>query len=724
MPLAVFSREGAVNRDESEDPLFPYLNLRLRENGLASATSPTYASGFVGFIVREAAEVSVREFRKESFFNAHISLMIIHSDIFRRLAAVSLPLVFAFVSEAQEVGDTIHHLDDVVVTAQRKPLATVQTLAGKELQGLSSTSVADALKYFAGVQIKDYGGLGGLKTINVRSLGSQHVGVYIDGIRLTNAQNGTVDLGKYSLSTLESVALYNANKLDQCQSPSEYASGATVYLRTRRPESDSLTVMGGIGSFHTYQGRVNAQFSHKGWKGFVDAEYVSSRGDYPFRYKSEYEDTVGRRRNSDIKYVRAEGALFHGGFSSHLYYYMSERGCPGGIVRRLSDRYTNIGREWDKDLFAQASYNHSIGTKHRLLFNIKYAHEYLRYNTDYPENQNTARVDNHYYLNDAYASASYTFIPFDWFSVNIGYDARMSWLDADLKRFSGIRRLDQKAVVATQFNYRGIRLAASVLYQHYRDHTKFKAGAADPLSKFTPAVSLGYSIGPLTLRAWYKNIFRVPTLNDLYYTQAGNRNLKPEFTRQWDVGVEYQYISTRRWMASIQADGYINRIEDRIVCLPMRGTYTWTMLNYGETYCRGLNATASCRYMPGDWNFSLLTSLTWQKDLNRTDPEDEDTYNRPICYSPTISCGITGIVSWKNISLTVSDLHVSKRMWSYADPNDMLKPYNNIDLKLTGRYRWFVASLEVNDLLDEQYEHIPRYPMPGRNFKFTLSYTL
>ena len=122
----------------------------------------------------------------------------------------------------------------------KRPIATRQSLNGRELQSLSSTSVADALKYFAGVQIKDYGGLGGLKTINVRSLGAQHVGIYIDGIRITNAQNGTVDLGKFSLSTMETVELYNANKLDNCQSASEYASGAAVEPSTRRPERESV----------------------------------------------------------------------------------------------------------------------------------------------------------------------------------------------------------------------------------------------------------------------------------------------------------------------------------------------------------------------------------------------------------------------------------------------------------------------------------------------------
>ena len=63
-------------------------------------------------------------------------------------------------------------------------------------------------------------------------------------------------------------------------------------------------------------------------------------------------------------------------------------------------------------------------------------------------------------------------------------------------------------------------------------------------------------------------------------------------------------------------------------------------------------------------------------------------------------------------------------MWSYADPDDILKPYNNVDLKFSANLGAVLASLEVNDLFDVQYEHIPRYPMPGRNFRLTLTYTL
>lgn len=641
------------------------------------------------------------------------------------LAAMPLGAFGGRLDDSSKVqSDSTTVLSDLEVTAAKKPLATVQSLAGAELQALSTTSIADALKYFAGVQIKDYGGLGGLKTINVRSLGSQHVGVYIDGIRITNAQNGTVDLGKFSLSTLESVSLFNANKLEKNQSASEYASGATVYMRTRRPESDSISVLAAIGSFHTYRARINAQFAHRGWSGFIDGEYLNSKGDYPFRYKSQYEDTVGRRKNSDIEYYRIEGALFKNGFASHLYCYVSERGCPGGIVRRLSDKYTNIGREWDRDIFAQASWQHNFNRMHSVKFNMKYVHEYLRYNTDYPENQNTARVDNHYRQHDAYASAAYSLQPWEWLYFNTSYDARMSWLDADLKHFCPVRRLDQKAVIAVEADWRGFRAAASCLYQYYKDYTRLKVGAADPLSKFTPSFTLGYNILGLSVRAWYKCIFRAPTLNDLYYTQVGNRNLKPEYTRQWDVGLEYNY-DRGHWAASVQLDGYINHIDNRIVCLPLKGTYTWSMMNYGKTYCRGLNGTLSGMFRTNNgWQISLLGSITLQDDVNRTNLESVETYNKPICYSPKFSSGATLIVGWKYVSLTVSELHVSRRIWSYADPRDILKPYDNVDLKLTGSWMGVTASLEVNDLFDVQYEHIQRYPMPGRQFRFTMSYNI
>ena len=108
-------------------------------------------------------------------------------------------------------SDSIQSLHELIVTTRRPweptEIIPVQTLAGEELRRLSSNSVADALRYFSGVQVKDYGGVGGIKTVNIRSMGTNHTGVVYDGVALGNAQNGQIDLGQFSLDNMEALSL-------------------------------------------------------------------------------------------------------------------------------------------------------------------------------------------------------------------------------------------------------------------------------------------------------------------------------------------------------------------------------------------------------------------------------------------------------------------------------------------------------------------------------------
>ena len=129
-------------------------------------------------------------------------------------------------------------LDEVRIVASRKgseDIVAHQKLSGQRLQGLSSHSVADAIRYFSGIQIKDYGGVGGLKTVDMRSMGSHHMGVFYDGIQLGNAQNGQIDLGRFSMDNIEEISLYNGQKSSIFQSAKDYGASGTIYLRSRRP---------------------------------------------------------------------------------------------------------------------------------------------------------------------------------------------------------------------------------------------------------------------------------------------------------------------------------------------------------------------------------------------------------------------------------------------------------------------------------------------------------
>lgn len=210
---------------------------------------------------------------------------------------------------AQSRLDSLQHLDEVLVTANaiHKEVIPVQQLHGEQLHRLSSHNVADALRYFSGVQIKDYGGVGGLKTVNIRSMGTNHVGVFYDGIELGNAQNGTVDLGRFSLDNMESITLYNGQKSAIFQPAKDFGSAGSIYLQSRIPkfeenETHRIKATFKTGSFGTvnpallWEQKVNEKVNMS-----LSGEYMYTTGRYKFTYRvEEGYDTTAVRRNGDV----------------------------------------------------------------------------------------------------------------------------------------------------------------------------------------------------------------------------------------------------------------------------------------------------------------------------------------------------------------------------------------------------------------------------------------
>ena len=214
--------------------------------------------------------------------NIYAKILLIHA----------LLLLPATIARGESQLDSIQQLNEVVVTANRySEVIPSQKLTGKELESLNSLSVADALRYFSGVQLKDYGGVGGIKTIDIRSMGSNHMGVYYNGIQLGNAQNGQVDLGKFSLENIEEISLYNGQRSDIFQSAREFGSAGSIYLTTRRPkfaEGETAHLKAGIktGSFGTINPSVLFEYKiSENLSATFNAEWINASGEYKFRYR-------------------------------------------------------------------------------------------------------------------------------------------------------------------------------------------------------------------------------------------------------------------------------------------------------------------------------------------------------------------------------------------------------------------------------------------------------
>ncbi len=650
---------------------------------------------------------------------------------------LSLPLY------AQSRLDSLQRLDEVLVTASpiQKEVIPVQQLSGTQLQRLSSHSVADAIRYFSGVQIKDYGGVGGLKTVNIRSMGTNHVGVFYDGIELGNAQNGTVDLGRFSLDNMEAITLYNGQKSAIFQPAKDFGSAGSIYLQSRVPKFDEgekqkVKATFKTGSFGVanpaivWDRKLNDRISTS-----LSGEYMYTTGRYKFTYRvDDSYDTTAVRRNGDVNALRLEGGLFgnmkDGYWRTKGYFYRSERGYPGAVVK---NKFSHEDRQWDTNTFLQGSFKKDFSDRYSLMANAKYAYDYLHYLADPRRDEALMYVNNHYYQHEVYASVANRYSILPVWDISLSADYQFNLLNADLTDFVYPHRHTELLAFATALHLDRFKAQASVLGTFVQDHTRTGAKAADNKMEWTPTAIVSWQpFGDidLNLRAFYKRIFRMPTLNDLYYTFIGNIELDPEYTNQYNIGVTYAKEFKRHWLRrlEVQADAYYNEVQNKIVAMPTSNFFRWTMVNLGEVEIRGVDVAAQADWQWGeDWRLAMRVNYTYQKAQDFTDPSDT-YYGDQIPYIPWHSGSATAALTWRTWEANYSFIYTGERYSSRANiPANYVLPWYTSDLSLSKLLHAgpgdLKLTLEVNNLLNQQYEVVICYPMPGINFKAIVQYT-
>ena len=693
-------------------------------------------------------------------------------------------LVLTGMSKAQEVDNTIAdslakqlRIDEVTVTARRhtEPIIPAQKLEGDRLRGLLTYSVADAVRYFSGVQIKDYGGIGGLKTVDLRSMGTHHLGVFYDGIEIGNAQNGVVDLGKFSMDNIEQIALYNGQKSDIFQPAKDFGSAGTLYIKTRRPrfskdKNFNLQIAMKAGTFGLanpsilYEQRITEHIHFS-----ANAEYQYAHGRYHFRYRrvmpdgSVAWDTTAVRQNGNVQAWRAEAGFFgympQGKWHLKGYYYQSEKGIPGAIVNNV---WTNSQRQWDRNAFVQGSLTQNITRGYALMLNGKYSNDRMRYlNPD----TTLMYIDNRFLQQEVYLSLANRLRlsgrraliealnghEVNW-EASFSLDWQWNTLDANLQNFVYPSRHTVYFSAATAVDWRWIRAQASILGTYVNDKLKnMPLSHQEPVNRleWSPAVFLSYQPylpEELYLRAFWKRNLRMPTFNDLYYTDVGNISLKPERCMQFDGGVEYRKQWKRGVVRSVnaKADGYYNQIHDKIVAIPKgNGQYRWMMMNIGYVEIRGLDANAGISISPVDeLLLSATLSYTYQRAQDFSNP-DEITYGGQIAYIPWHSGSVTANLKWRGLSVNYSFIYVGERYHNSANiPQNYEQPWythdmsfgyeintapkairedrgNGLEMRDENKkiYPKIYLALEINNMLNQQYEVILNYPMPGINGK-------
>lgn len=658
------------------------------------------------------------------------------------------------------VIDSIKVLKNVIIKAKLfQEVIPVQSLSGKQLENLASHNVADALRYFAGTQIKDYGGLGGLKTVDVRNMGTHHVGVFYDGIQLGNAQNGVTDLGKYSLDDMEALTMYNGQKSEIFQSAKDFAAASTIYMRTKRPVFEGNKKTNLLMRYKTmsvnyhdpsfrWEQKLNDKVSMS-----LSAEYIKSNGQYQFRYKRNNQDgtvaydTTAVRRNSDIAALRIESGLYgkinNGSWDAKVYYYDSERGAPGAIVEnKFADGY----RQNDKNFFAQAFFVKDFTAKYKFQARAKYAYDYTHYiardTTSILGETVTegAQSDDSYYQHEIYLSAvnMYSILPI-W-DVSLSTDFQYNKLDATRKgiqtQFSYPQRYTALLSLATSLRLGEFKVLGSVLGTHVKEQVKFNAKAPDK-TEFTPALFVGYKpfkAYDFNLRAFAKRIFRMPTFNDLYYTMVGSSTLRPEYMNQYDLGFTYNIPVGKGFLdkLSVQADAYYTNTKDKIVAAPTGNLFRWMMTNMGQVRGKGIESVINMGAHINKLNLCANLTYTYaeSRDYTKFVGLEMSSYGDQIPYAPWHSGSSILNAGYETWNFNYSFIYVGKRYNGNVNNIKVneVQPWYTHDLSIQKSFALnhykVKTTVELNNMLNQHYEVIYNYPMPGRTLKFIISIEL
>lgn len=644
------------------------------------------------------------------------------------------------VSRAQ--SDVKKQLKEVKVKgkiADRQSLTPSQKISVQDFKRYAADNVADAIRNLSGVNIKDYGGIGGLKTVSVRSLGANHTGVFYDGIQLNDAQNGQVDLGKLSLNNLQEITLYNGQP-DILPLPARaFASGSVLLIRPLKPEvspEKPLKINAGVkaGSFGLFEPMLQFdQLISKHWSYKINAFNTHANGRYQYKVDGDGSTGTATRKNTDINALQTDAAIYYtdkdsSNFNLKVNYYKSQRGLPGAVIF-----YNDFSaqRLWDEDLFIQAKYEKKWNNSLQLLLSSKVSQAYTRYLD--PNYLNIAgELDQRYQQKEYYLSAAVSYRPLPGLELSYSSDAAVNQLATNEYQYAYPVRLTLLQVIAGKYILGRSKLEASLLQTNI--HEWVDRGAAAP-SKSVLSPTLMYSINPfqepgIELRAFYKDIFRNPTFNDLYYSRIGYVNLKPEYTKQYDAGAIFSrsYKGKIAYL-TVTADAYYNNVTNKIIAVPNKDIFSWTMTNLGKVDIRGLDLSAKTKYLfSRNWSALLAVNYTYQDAADVTDPSSS-VYLNQIPYTPKHTAALNFGVIHKSLGLYFNQILSSHRYYlSQNLPEYNVPGFAVSDASFTWLFKFsglpVSASFEINNLFNQPYVVIRSFPMPGRSFRLSLKVTI
>lgn len=599
------------------------------------------------------------------------------------------------------------------------------------LRGISGTG--DALRRLAGVNLRDYGGAGGLKTVSVRGLGASHTAVAYNGLCVSDMQQGQTGLQRFNTDRMEALELQTLDAV-RLLCPVRNLAPAVIYLQGIAPDTlrkgthglASLT----CGSWGAWRPSLylSQRVGEKTWLS-MGGEYFRAKNDYPFTVENGVASQRMRRTNSRMNSGTGEAGILHlfkkSQLETTLYYYQSARSLPGQVILYVNENNEHLD---EACAFGQMRWTARYG-QWNVFAAGKWNWQKSLYD-NYDAQYSGGALRQHYWQREGYATAGLSRKMARNWTAAYAADYAHAALNSNLESDSHVSRDLWLQSLSLQYATARWNVTARAVAHIYWNNAQ-NGGSAKNARRITPSLTASYVIRSaplwLSVRAGYKECFRPPTFTESYFYHLGSATLDPELTRQLSAGLTMQAAPAPWWpVVAVTADAYFNNVKDRIVSIPYN-LFVWRTVNMGKVRTLGADIT-----LESHWNLFKKQRVVFSANYSLTHCEDRTeassaSYGKQLAYTPLHSGGAS--LAWENMWLSAaarvtfsserwcSTGHVAGtrleawQEWGFTLWHDFLmKKGMRIEVRA-----------DLINAFDRQYEVIGRYPMPGRSWKAGVS---
>jgi vitamin B12 transporter len=631
-----------------------------------------------------------------------------------------VPLILAFLAAAGAWAQEGADLPEVVVTATRLESSVVESpgfitvVTSKEIAESGARDFAEALAAQSGVEVKDNGPLGSVKTLSIRGSSAEQVLVLVDGVRLNSSRTGYVDLSTIPLEMIDRIEVVRGGESSLYGTG---ANGGVINIITRKGGAPSLSLSVTNGSFIPHDATaaasgaaapsdpmdlVDGQKAELSLTGSLGQVGMTAGGAFSRAANGYTWDTgsgAWKRRDhasnlSGNGYTAVTAPLLGGELSARGIFSAAKTDVPGrqDIPTPTAVQQTTAASgalAYDTDRFLVDALDLSLKGVYRW-DSLSYVDP--TWSTNDLHSTTSAALDlTQRFTFSSFASAVY--------GGSASYEHTQSTAFAapkDRTNLAGFLSLPVTFLSA-------LTVTPSVRYDWYSDFAAALSYQLAVVALLSDAASVKASVG---------SAYRVPALNDLYWYDplgftSGNPALQPETSYNAEVG-----LSVAGAALSVDASVF-GRLGFNDIVWTLDSMFVYTPMNLYRTFTPGAELSARLSLFERI-TLTAAYTLLYSFLLNDGTGEIPLSADRRVPYSPLNSASVEARYADGVSSAGVNVQYVGQKFTDAANtPAKALAQYFVLgaDYRLTPM-KGLTFSVTGRNLLNAVYQTQYMYPMP------------